>query len=903
MAWLDYGQDLDVGGADTSQTVSALDIGAADANRWVLVGITGIPNSATAATSVTVGGVTATAMAALGVSGGASAGYYKAQVPTGTTADVVVTYNGTVFATNIAVARFIGEPLFDESGTDTAVNASIQLTTGTLTVPDNGYVYGLTSWFNVSTSASWFGLTEDFEDVASNVHFSGGSGFFASATSGSLGVEFGTNPSNNDVLLVVVFTLDDVPSGETFDRAAAIASTSSLTASAQVTTRFPRSASMASASSLAANAVVTSTFERAAAMASASGMTASAVVTTRFERAASIAATSAMAASAVVRDLANRAVIVDAFSSFSAGRLVTRGRSASVAATSEMSATATVTRLFTRAAAITATSTLAAAATVDVAPTLVISSETIAPSPKLGLAFPFDPANRAQTIADDGFGYVRIGASWNLIQPDASTWNWAGLDSRVQAIVDAGMEPFLTFASDAAWATSPGDDNSLNDMPDDLADWTTFVGAVADRYDGVVRFYQFANEFAGIDNGSGGWSSTKENLVAYVNAGYAAVKANASGTTVFMGGVASFNLDLVLVNAEIIDGDVVQALSETTSFGFTEEEARSPEADALIADRFTYPVQNVTVDGFSAHLYGNRANDEARIQFLADATGANLFVSTESGAPTWTGTAPTDEAYFTEAVLSTLGALATGLEVVFWFQDYEGGATFYNQHVPLRDDELNPKPNLWGLKTIARHLVDGSRVTKLGDDAYLIRGPASAYIGNWDTIEGSSKFSGITPARTWVLTDYESGTFTEREPLAGEFVLIEANVRNVIIEAESSFSVLSSAAIQRAASMSSASTMSAGRQMTFTRAVSIGAASTFNAEELVAQTYEITITVLPEPDGAITDLQWRRNGGEWRSLGGSTTGTYEISALPGNDIEIRAVTTLGGPASDTKTAP
>jgi hypothetical protein len=1451
MSWLDYGQNLNVSGTDTSQTVSGLDIGAADANRWVLVGITGIPNSATAATSVTVGGVTATAMAALGVSGGGSAGFYKAQVPTGTTADVVVNYNGTVFASNIAVARFIGEPLFDEAGTDTAVNASNQLTTPTLTVPDNGYVYGLTSWFNVSTSASWPVLTEDFEDVASNVHFSGASGFFASAASGSLAVEFGANPTNNDVLLVVVFTLDDVPSGETFDRAAAIASTSSLTASAQVTTTFSRAASIGSASALTSSASVTTTFPRAAAISAASGLTASATVTTTFQRAAAIASTSSLTASATVtttfaraaaiagastltasagvtrfRAVAiggqssvsasatvttefSRAAAIAGASTATASAGVTRPRSVAIGGQSSVSASATVTTTFARSASITAASTLTAVrsaaqqrtvsisavssfsaassggtrtarfdpdktgaditlsgsndetattndigpafsqvdagpsvsgsrayvefviddlgtggtpglfgvgffnraenwdtgvgiatgislrldgniydlfsffgstggalsqgevlgfvidtftgdvwasrngtwiiadpsqaaaasaasgavyptvialsgspvgaqvtlrlqreefdyavpagclayyateyeraaeigatssmsvsasvtttfaravaiasaseitvqapsttyarsveisgvssvaaarartlarqasilststfnatlvgdffedfevedisdllqtwtgaqldgggtveittdqantgtrsmecnapnnigkahifkagywanygdttdveahfyfpsgqdlnnvylmdwesksfwsdenedpnpnpgiriayrtspnrilvergkleqteepefaalytwptdewvkvrwvmqlglgsegntqvyvndvlvidttgttyldedaatangvlfneeyaydrfkvgitansssnavqlyvddvsvatrgvtferqasivatsavtvsletnkarvvsisassgmtavANVDAAPTLVISTDdTIQPSPKLGLAFPFDPANRAQAIADDGFGYVRIGASWNLIQPDASTWNWAGLDSRVQAIVDAGMEPFLTFASDAAWATSPGDDNSLNDMPDDLADWTAFVGAVADRYDGVVRFYQFANEFAGIDNGSGGWSSTKENLVAYVNAGYAAVKANASGTTVFMGGVASFNLDLSLVNAEILDGDVVQALSETTSFGFTEEEARSPEADALIAGRFTYPVQNVTVDGFSAHLYGNRANDEARIQFLADATGADLFISTESGAPTWTGTAPTDEAYFTEAVLSTLGALAAGLEVVFWFQDYEGGATFYNQHVPLRDDELNPKPNLWGLKTIARHLVGGSRVTKLGDDAYLIRGPASAYIGNWDTIEGSSKFSGITPARTWVLTDYESGTFTERTLLASEFALIEANVREARISATSGVSVTASVNtnIQRAAQVSASSNLDATATRRVSRATGIGAASGVSAAAKITRNRSASI--------------------------------------------------------------
>jgi hypothetical protein len=411
-------------------------------------------------------------------------------------------------------------------------------------------------------------------------------------------------------------------------------------------------------------------------------------------------------------------------------------------------------------------------------PTLFsIADADVTPSDKLGMAFPWTP-NTYSELAENGFGIVRIAASWDLTQPNATTWNWAGLDDRIQAIMDSGMKPFLTFASDADWATLPGDNDSKNKMPRDLAEWETFVGAVAERYAGMVPYYQFANEFAGIDNRSGGWSSTKEDLVTYVNAGYAAVKAKDPNALVFMGGVASTNLDLLLVNSGVVDGDVVQALSETTEMRFTEAEARSPEMDALIADRFEYPLSEVMVDGYSAHLYGDRRRDGLRIDAVKNATAQGFLISTESGAPTWTGTEPTDRQYFTEALMSTLNALAEGCEVVFWFHDYPTGETFYNQHVPLRDSEGNPKPNLWGLKLLARYLGPGSNVIKVDEGVLYIQDSTQITVfGEWSDLANRSELENLTNPDYWVLHDPAAGTLRKLDtgvlPESDDFVVIE----------------------------------------------------------------------------------------------------------------------------------
>ena len=72
-------------------------------------------------------------------------------------------------------------------------------------------------------------------------------------------------------------------------------------------------------------------------------------------------------------------------------------------------------------------------------------------------------------------------------------------------------------------------------------------------------------------------------------------------------------------------------------------------------------------------------------------------------------------------------------------------------------------------------------------------------------------------------------------------------------------------------------------------------------------TLNLNITALPSDNGsAITDLERRIDGGSWASLGGTTTGLYQLTGLTNGtsyDVEIRAVNAIGnGAASDTKSA-
>jgi len=66
---------------------------------------------------------------------------------------------------------------------------------------------------------------------------------------------------------------------------------------------------------------------------------------------------------------------------------------------------------------------------------------------------------------------------------------------------------------------------------------------------------------------------------------------------------------------------------------------------------------------------------------------------------------------------------------------------------------------------------------------------------------------------------------------------------------------------------------------------------------------ELTLNSLPDDGGsAITDIEYRVDGGTAVSTGETTTGTHTITAADGVDVEIRAVNAVGAGAwSDTKT--
>jgi hypothetical protein len=153
-------------------TFSGLAIGTAAADRKVVVIISGTGiGGADAVSAVTVGGVSGTAVVSLthSAAGDFTEEIWQADVPTGTTADVVVTWSATQM-------RSVGVGTYAVYGAASAAAATGTTETDAanvaMTVPAGGVSFGGTG-SNVSTgSVAWSSnLTEGYDElVESGVH-------------------------------------------------------------------------------------------------------------------------------------------------------------------------------------------------------------------------------------------------------------------------------------------------------------------------------------------------------------------------------------------------------------------------------------------------------------------------------------------------------------------------------------------------------------------------------------------------------------------------------------------------------------------------------------------------------------------------------------------------------------
>jgi hypothetical protein len=392
MAWLDGGVASGPGN-ETTQTVSGLDVGAADADRWIIAAVAILPDSATGFSGVTIGGETATQMGSIQSEGFTRIGYWKANVPTGTTAAVAVTANGTLYDTAVAVARYVGEPTFSDIAIDDTHASGVYSLT--IDVPEDGELLAVLVYQYDTTTADWTGATEDFEDASSSsVHLHGASATgLSEETARAIAVTMGrTTNFFNDALTAITFTLppgvdavfdpavfdslifDAGASGGPFNRAAAIVGVGTFGAAAVRTLR--RSAAAGAVSGVSASAAVTlrrpaavgasSSFSalgrllrsRSAQVVSVGGFAARAIRTLR--RSAGVVGLSTFVAEAQTAAVIARAAQVVAASSFGAAYALVRRRAAAVASGSSLAATAA--RTLRRSASAAATSTFTAAA-------------------------------------------------------------------------------------------------------------------------------------------------------------------------------------------------------------------------------------------------------------------------------------------------------------------------------------------------------------------------------------------------------------------------------------------------------------------------------------------------------------------------------------------------------------
>lgn len=147
----------------TTYTFSGQSIGTADANRIVIVGLVGRTATATLdISSVTIAGVAATLVkkqiTTSGTPTAMAVALYKAAVPTGTTGDVVVTFNEASLRAAIAVWKLV-----TATAAETATAASsADPADVSLTIPSGGGVVVFVAG-SASTSYTPTGYTENVD--------------------------------------------------------------------------------------------------------------------------------------------------------------------------------------------------------------------------------------------------------------------------------------------------------------------------------------------------------------------------------------------------------------------------------------------------------------------------------------------------------------------------------------------------------------------------------------------------------------------------------------------------------------------------------------------------------------------------------------------------------------------
>lgn len=155
-------------------TFTAQSIGTADATRKIIVAVGWSSAADQTISSMTIGGVSAAQVVATDTSSGSGgAAIWIADVPTGTTGDIVIDWSGSVARCAIAVYRVVNLTSSTATDTDTATSASSGvISVSACTIPANGFAIASVSCIDGSGGTfTWSGITEDTDQNLASQSF------------------------------------------------------------------------------------------------------------------------------------------------------------------------------------------------------------------------------------------------------------------------------------------------------------------------------------------------------------------------------------------------------------------------------------------------------------------------------------------------------------------------------------------------------------------------------------------------------------------------------------------------------------------------------------------------------------------------------------------------------------
>ncbi|RKS74088.1 beta-galactosidase-like protein [Motilibacter peucedani] len=139
---------------------------------------------------------------------------------------------------------------------------------------------------------------------------------------------------------------------------------------------------------------------------------------------------------------------------------------------------------------------------------------------------------------DAPYGAVRLWdtqVTWQDLEPERGTFDWARLDAQVAAANKARARVMLVLGQTPQWAadkvavtTPPSQLPTGSSPPKKLSDWTAYVKAVVTRYKGRIADYEVWNE----PNAKNFWLGSQGDLIPLAKSAYTTIKAVDPGATV-----------------------------------------------------------------------------------------------------------------------------------------------------------------------------------------------------------------------------------------------------------------------------------------------------------------------------------------------------------------------------------
>lgn len=140
----------------------------------------------------------------------------------------------------------------------------------------------------------------------------------------------------------------------------------------------------------------------------------------------------------------------------------------------------------------------------------------------------------ASTLAQMGVGLIRVGFSWEYVEPENDVWDWTLTDQLNETAQEHGLSWNARLAYVTDWAAPGGSPSEVS--PDDFAD---YAGRLASRYCGDIERYEVWNE----PNLYHFWAPDPdpEHYGRLLKAAYVAVKSACPDAEVLYGGLSSNN--------------------------------------------------------------------------------------------------------------------------------------------------------------------------------------------------------------------------------------------------------------------------------------------------------------------------------------------------------------------------